>query len=60
MESYILIAGLILFSGTTIYDLHAKSKYVNTTKNTTKIEIKKESNSNTTNTTGFFNQDFKK
>ncbi len=49
MESFILIAGLVLFSGTVTYDLHAKS--VEVAKNNVKVEQVD---------TGFFNQDVRK
>ena len=51
MESFILITGLILFSGTTTYDLHHKA-----------VEAQKGNNVNTSVQVekGFFNQDKRK
>ena len=51
MESFILITGLILFSGTTTYDLHNKvadAQKADKAKTTQQVE------------TGFFNLDIKK
>jgi hypothetical protein len=51
MESFILITGLLLFSGTTTYDLHHKA-----------MDAQKVSNSNTTVQVekGFFSEDKRK
>jgi len=51
MESFILIAGLILFSGTTTYDLHNKSVEIQKTNSVnTSVQVEK----------GFFDQDKRK
>ena len=51
MESFILLAGLVLFSSTVTYDLHAKNVEIAKMQNQNKV-VQMEP--------GFFNQDIKK